>query len=102
MADKMTRAEFAEYMKAFEERLEERLDGRFASFEERINHSMKVQFEETRGLIRFSLEAVDALRETTERGFAEMRADHEEQTTLLKDAVKHVRQRVERLERRRG
>lgn len=73
------------------------IDGRFNSLEQ----YMKVQFEETRGLIRLSLEAVDALRESTEQGFRDVGAEHAEQTSLLKDAIRHVRGRVERVERRR-
>jgi hypothetical protein len=68
----MTRAEFVEYMEAFENRI-------------------KVEFEETNGLIRLSFEAVGALRETTERGFGDMREDHKQQIELLHSAVKHVR-----------
>jgi hypothetical protein len=93
MADEMKRSEFFEYMKAFEARLQESV--------ERLDQSMKVQFEATRGLIKFSLEAVAALRETTEGGFADMRAHAGEQTTLLTTVVTHVRERVERLESRR-
>ena len=91
MADTMTRAEFIEYMKAFEKRL----DGRFESLE----GSMKIQFEDVRKDIRLSFEAVVALRETTERGFAGMRVDHKQQIGLLETAIKHVRGRVDRRER---
>lgn len=87
MADDVTRTEFTGYMKAFEERLTQRMD---------------VQFDETRSLIRLSLEAVDSLRETTARGFNEVRQQLDEQSDLLKTAVKHVRRRVETLERNRG
>jgi chromosome segregation ATPase len=81
-----------------------RIDQRFTSIDNRfdsLEQHMKVQFDETRGLIRLSLEAVDALRESTEQGFREVRAEHAEQTSLLKDAIRHVRGRVERVERRR-
>ena len=84
MADEMMRTEFAKYMKAFEERLNQRMD---------------VQFDETRGLIRLSLEAVEALRESTEQGFRAVRAELGEHTSLLEDAIRHVRGRVERVER---
>jgi hypothetical protein len=43
---------------------------------------------------------INALRETTEQGFAEMRTQRHQQTTLLQAAIEHVRCRVERLERR--
>jgi hypothetical protein len=84
MADEMMkRSEFLEYMQAFEERFTNRMD---------------VQFEETRGLIRLSLEGLEALRETTERGFADVRRENHENRTLLEEVVKHVRKRVERVE----
>jgi hypothetical protein len=84
MADEMIeRSEFLEYMKAFEERFD-RID---------------VQFEETRGLIRLSLEGLAGLRDTTERGFGDVRRENNENRTLLEEAVKHVRRRVERVER---
>ena len=92
MAGEMTRAEFLEYMKGFEERINQQFDS--------IKGSTKLQFEETRGLIRLSLEAVDALRESTEQGFREVRAELDEQTSLLKDAIRHVRGRIERVESR--
>jgi hypothetical protein len=102
MADEfLTKTEFVRYMEAFERRLNQRMDGidqRMAGFDQRIG-GMDVQFEETRALIRLSFEAVDALRETTERGFAEMRADHKDQISLLHAAIKHIRRRVEPLER---
>lgn len=82
-AEMLTRSEFLEYMKAFEER---------------FNSRMTVQFEETRALIRLSLEGLDALRETTERGFAEIRRENHDNKTLLEAALKHVRRRVERIE----
>ena len=64
----MTRAEFVEYMEAFENRI-------------------KVRFEETNSLIRLSVEAVDALRKTTVRGFADMRGEHQQQIDLIHVAV---------------
>jgi hypothetical protein len=80
MADEMlTRSEFLEYMKAFENRI-------------------TIQFEDTQRLIRLSLEGLDALRETTERGFAEIRRENHDNKTLLEAALKHVRRRVERVE----
>lgn len=94
IADDVTRTEFSDYMKAFEERLKQR--------EERLMQRMDVQFDETRSLIRLSLEAVDSLRETTASGFNEVRQQLDEQSDLLKTAVRHVRRRVETLERNRG
>ena len=94
MADEMTRQEFAEYMTAFEQRLDARfaqVDARFDDLKQRIT----IQFEDVRGDIRFSLEAVTGLREMTERRFDEMRADHEGQIGLLKTAVHHLSRRVD-------
>src|SRR5688572_4275326 len=57
-------------------------DGHFARIETRLDDlklSMNVQFEDVRRDIRFSLEAVQGLRETTEQGFAEQRTEHREQ-----------------------
>jgi hypothetical protein len=95
MADEMIeRSEFLEYMQVFEKRLDERFNTTDRRFET-LAQSMKVQFEETRGRIRFSFEAVDALRETTDRGFADMRQEHTQQTELLHIAVGHVRRRAD-------
>jgi chromosome segregation ATPase len=80
------------------------VDARFDGMDsrlDRLEHSMTVQFEETRGLIRLSLEGLDALRETTERGFAEVRRANGDHKTLLEAALKHVRRRVENVERTR-
>jgi hypothetical protein len=75
------KSEFLEYMAAFEQR-------------------MKVQFEDTRSLIRLSLEGLDALRESTDRGFADLRRENDQTHALLEAALKHVRQRVEAIEDR--
>ena len=96
MADKMIeRSEFFEYMQAFEERF----NGRMQAFEQRINSRVDVHFDETQRLVRLSFEAIDALRETTDRGFADLRRDNHENKTLLEAALTHVRTRVDRLER---
>jgi hypothetical protein len=80
------------------ERVETRMEGvetRMEAFENRV----MIRFEEVERIGRLSFEAVEALRETTDRGFADVRTDHQEQVTLLHTAVKHVRRRVERVER---
>jgi hypothetical protein len=80
MADEMIeRSEFLEYMQAFEERI-------------------TIQFEDTRSLIRLSLKGLDALRETTERGFNDLRNENQENKTLLEAALRHVRRRGEDIE----
>ena len=63
-----------------------------------LEHRMNIQFEETRGLIRLSLEGLDALRETTERGFADVRHENQDNKTLLEAALKNVRRRAEKVE----
>ncbi|MEO5741744.1 MAG: hypothetical protein ABIS29_14235 [Vicinamibacterales bacterium] len=64
-----------------------------------LTQRMTVQFEDVRREIRFSLEAVTGLREATDRGFDDMRRDHASQTSLLEAAIRHVRHRVDIVER---
>lgn len=95
----MTRQEFAEYMSAFEMRLDARfgqIDMRFGQIDVRFDNleqSMKIQFEELRRDIRFSLEAVVGLREVTERELGSVRAEHRDQTSLIHDVLRHVQVR---------
>jgi hypothetical protein len=100
MADDMTRKEFVDYMKAFEARFEARMNAQFEETRRDIRMDMKVPIEDVRRDVRLSFEAVETLRDTTERGFADMRTQHHQQTTLLQAAIEHVRARVERIERR--
>lgn len=93
MADNMTRAEFTEYMTAFEQRFDQRID--------RLEQKMAIEFEEVKRHIRLSLEGLDALRETTGKGFEAMQANHESQILLVHDVIRHVRRRVEAVEERR-
>jgi hypothetical protein len=65
-----------------------------------LAHTMQVQFEEVRRDIGCSLETVQGLRELTERGFSDQRAEYGAQICLLQDVFRHVRGRVERLEPR--
>jgi hypothetical protein len=53
-------------------------------FERRV----MMRFEDLHGTVRLSFEAVEALRESTERNFAEVRADHTEQITQLHSAIR--------------
>jgi hypothetical protein len=80
MAEDLTRAEFAQYTKDFEERL-------------------TVQLEETRSLLRLSLERLETGRESTERGFAELRRESQQLRRLLESRLMHVSHRVERIDR---
>lgn len=111
MADEMTRQEFSNYMEAFEQRLDkrfQRIDSRSEQVDTRLEQidtrledlkqSMSVQFEDVRRDIRFSLEAVQGVREVTDRGFEDRQTQHREQISLLRDVLHHVRGRVERLE----
>ena len=55
-----------------------------------LAQSMKIQFEDVRREIRFSLEAVVGLREVTERELGSVRAEHRDQTSLIHDVLRHV------------
>jgi hypothetical protein len=81
MAEDMTRAELAQQMKDFEDRI-------------------KVDFEETRSLVRLSLERLDMGRESTERSFADLRRESHQLRAMLESRLTHVSQRVDRLDRR--
>ena len=81
MGEDMTRAEFTQYLKDVEDRI-------------------KVQFEETRSLVRLSLERLETDRETTERGFADVRRENHQLRRLLESRLTHVSHRVERIDRR--
>ena len=89
MGSEMTRQEFAEYMSAFEERLDARF-GQIDTQFDNLAQSMKIQFEDVRREIRFSLEAVVGLREVTERELGSVRAEHRDQTSLIHDVLRHV------------
>ena len=81
MGEDMTRVEFAQHMKDFEERI-------------------KVYFEETQSLVRLSLERLDMGRETTDRGLADLRRESHQLRALLESRLTHVSHRVDRLDRR--
>jgi hypothetical protein len=77
--DFITRSEFFSFMQQLEQRLIQRMD---------------VQFEDLRGLVRLSSEAIGTLRESTERGFAEVRADHDQRFIVLHQAVAELGQKI--------
>jgi hypothetical protein len=81
MGEDLTRAELAQQMKDFEDRI-------------------KVHFEETRSLVRLSLERLDMGREGMERSFADLRRESHQLRALLESRLTHVSQRVGRLDRR--
>ena len=80
-----------------------RLDGvdrRLVGVDTRLSQ-LAVGLDEVKSLAKNGLEAVQILKESTERSFAEADRKHDEQIELLKDVSVHVRKRVERLERTR-
>jgi hypothetical protein len=81
MGEDMTRAEFTQQMKDFEDRI-------------------KVYFEETQSLVRLSLERLDMGRETTDRSLADLRREGHQLRALLESRLTHVSHRVDRLDRR--
>jgi hypothetical protein len=81
MGDDMTRAELAQHLKDFEDRV-------------------TVHFEETQSLVRLSLERLDMGRETTERALADLRREGHQLRALLESRLTHVSHRVDRLDRR--
>jgi hypothetical protein len=56
-----------------------------------LDHRMTVQFEETRSMLRFGLEAREALRESMEQRFDEADRKHDFQIALLQDVVRDIR-----------
>jgi hypothetical protein len=81
MGEDTTRAEFAQYLKDFEDRI-------------------KVHFAETQSLVRLSVERLDTGRETTERALADLRREGHQLRALLESRLTHVSHRVDRLDRR--
>ncbi len=55
-----------------------------------LDQKMTVQFEETRAMLRFGLEAREALRETMETRFAEAGRKQDAQIALLQDVVRDL------------
>ena len=81
MGEHVTRAEFAQGMKDLE-------------------HALRVECEETRSLIRLSLQQLHSGREITERGFADVRRESHQLRALLESRLTHVSHRVDRMDRR--
>lgn len=70
------------------------LEGRTAALEDRttaLTRKVTVGFEETHALLRFGLEAREALRETVDARFDALDRKHDEQIGLLKDVLRDVR-----------
>lgn len=74
------------------------LHGQVGSLSEQVaalDHKMTVEFEQTRGMLAFGLEAREALREGMESRFDEVRVTHRAQTALLQEAIREIRQRID-------
>ena len=70
--------------------LEQKMDQRFESLEQKMDQGFndsKTRDERLEGLMTFGLEARDILRDEMHRRFDEADRKHDEQITLLKDAV---------------
>jgi len=66
------------------------IDEKFASVDEKLNAS-RVRDEELRELTKFGLEAREILRDEMHRRFDETDRKNDEQISLLKDTVRHLR-----------
>jgi hypothetical protein len=90
----MTIDELAAQMGKRFEGLEKRFDGlegKFDGLEKKVDdgfNDSKIRDEELRGLMKFGLEAREVLRDEMHRRFDEADRKHDEQLTLLKDAVR--------------
>lgn len=79
---------------------------KFGTFEIKLDtldkkvDKLQITSEASHDLVKIGLDGLEGLRESTAASFEEMSKEHAEQTDLLKSAVIHVRQRVERVERR--
>jgi hypothetical protein len=69
--------------------LETKFDGLETKVDEGFNAS-KVRDEELMGLMKFGLEAREALRESMENRFDEADRKHNQQIDLLNDAVRYL------------
>lgn len=70
-----------------------RVDAKFDALERKMDdgfEASKIRDEELRGLMTFGLEARDVLRDEIHRRFDATDRRHDEQLTLLKDAVQHL------------
>lgn len=61
----------------------------FTRVDEKLNEA-KIRDEELHGLLKFSLEAREGLRESMEQRFDAMGDKHDQEIGLLKDVVRHV------------
>ncbi|HYU79467.1 MAG TPA: hypothetical protein VEK56_10815 [Vicinamibacterales bacterium] len=101
-AERRVVAGFAETDRRFAEtdRRFEEVHARITAAEQRLDQRLTIGFEEATRLTKLSLEGLEVLRERTDRGFTEMKSRHDAQNSLLQDAIRHVRKRVDQLGRR--
>lgn len=71
-------------------RLDSKMTDGFKRVDEQLNDA-KIRDEEAHSLLKFSLEAREALRETTETRFDEMQKKQDEEIGLLKDVLRDLR-----------
>ena len=69
--------------------LEAEMRSGFTRVDEKLNEA-KIRDEELHGLLKFSLEAREGLRESMEQRFDVMGTKHDQEIDLLKDVVRHV------------
>jgi len=83
--------------------IDSRLDGidsRLDGVDSRLDR-IEIRLDDTHAIAKMGLEAVDALRDSTNQKFAAAEKRQKEQTELIKTVIVHVRKRVEVVERRR-
>ena len=73
------------------------MDSRLGSMDSKLD-SISIRLEDTNRIAKLGLEGLEALRETTDMRFSEVRREQVEQTDLLKSVLVHIGKRVERVE----
>lgn len=92
LPDKMTLDGIAKRLDAIDAKLgglEVEMRSGFTRVGEELNNA-KIRDEELHGLLKFSLEAREGLRESTEERFDEMGKKQDQELDLLKDVLRHV------------
>jgi hypothetical protein len=69
--------------------LQDEVSAGFRRVHEQLN-AAKIRDEEAHGLLKFSLEAREGLRESMEQRFDVMGNKHDQEIDLLKDVLRHV------------
>jgi hypothetical protein len=73
--------------------LEVEMRSGFKRVDEKLNEA-KIRDEELHGLLKFSLEAREGLRESMEQRFDVMGNKHDQEIDLLKDVLRHTASRA--------